>query len=200
MFAGINQLDDVVEALRLSLFPKARWFPLGLALGLYKTTLDSIESQHGKDISRCLMECLSSWLNKVDKVAEKGGTTWDTLAIALKKIEETVSSDNISEYINIISEISYNVVAGQILQRHSEKLLQASFEIHVLCAEKMITKVTYRRLEILSAAERQSEVLKAIHVEVLKSHVTLKGLVKVLIRSEETISLAKLIIDEYSMY
>ena len=64
----------------------------------------------------------------------------------------------------------------------------------------MITKVTYRRLEILSAVERQSEVLKAIHVEVLKSHVTLKGLVKVLIRSEETISLAKLIIDEYSMY
>ena len=106
MFAGINQLDDVVEALRLSLFPKARWFPLGLALGLFKTTLDSIESQHRKDISRCLMECLSSWLNKVDKVAEKGGTTWDTLAIALKKIEEKVSSDNISEYINIISEIS----------------------------------------------------------------------------------------------
>ena len=200
MFAGINQLDDVVEALRLSLFPKARWFPLGLTLGLYKTTLDSIESQHGKDISRCLMECLSSWLNKVDKVAEKGGTTWDTLAIALKKIEETVSSDNISECINIISEISYNVVAGQILQRHSEELLQVSFEIHVLCAEKIITKVTYRRLEILSAVERQSEVLKAIHVEVLKSHVTLKGLVKVLIRSEETISLAKLIIDEYSMY
>ena len=49
-------------------FPKNKWYPLGLKLGLHKTRLDDIEAKYKDDVDRCLLECLSAWLNKVDNV------------------------------------------------------------------------------------------------------------------------------------
>ena len=80
--------------LKTSHFLETKWLPLGLQLGLLIDTLKNIEEQYGKDVNRCLLECLTLWLRRVDKVDEKGGTTWDTLATALGNIGEIVCADN----------------------------------------------------------------------------------------------------------
>ena len=46
---------------------------LGLRLGLKKTTLDVIEANYPRDVGRCLIECLSKWLERADDVDSKGG-------------------------------------------------------------------------------------------------------------------------------
>ena len=90
----ITHLDEVLELLKSSRFLECNWMILGLNLGLIKDTLDTIEARHGTDVTRCLLECLSNWLRRVDKVDERGGPTWKTLAGALKKIGETKSARN----------------------------------------------------------------------------------------------------------
>ena len=80
--------------LKTSHFLETRWLSLGLQLGLLMDTLKSIEEQHGRDANRCLLECLSLWLRRVDKVDEKGGPTWDTLTTALGNIGEKGCADN----------------------------------------------------------------------------------------------------------
>ena len=100
----ITQLDEIQEALRTSHFSPPNWFPLGLSLGILKPTLDTIEAEHRNNVSRCLLECLSQWLSKADKVVEKGGPTWNSLAIALRNIGEIVSAEKINE----ISKQSHN--------------------------------------------------------------------------------------------
>ena len=54
---------------------------------------------------RCLQKCLTLWLNKADKVTENGGPTLDSLADALKKIEETFTAEKIKE----LSELFYTI-------------------------------------------------------------------------------------------
>ena len=44
-----------------------------------------------------LHECLTRWLRKADKVTESGGPTWDSLADALKTLEEVFAADKIME-------------------------------------------------------------------------------------------------------
>ena len=45
--------------------------------------------------SECLMECLAMWLKLQDKVAKKGGATWDSLIAALEAIGEKAVADGI---------------------------------------------------------------------------------------------------------
>ena len=78
-------------------FPKTKWFPLGLKLGLYKRTLDCIEAKHKGDVDRCLLECLSAWLNKVDSVMSKGGPNWILLTIALRCIDQNAVADKVDQ-------------------------------------------------------------------------------------------------------
>ena len=93
----ITQLDEIQEALRMSHFSPPNWFPLGLSLGLLKPTLDTIEAEPRNNVSRCLLECLCQWLSKADKVVEKGGPTWNSLANALRNIGEIASAEKVNE-------------------------------------------------------------------------------------------------------
>lgn len=61
---------------------------MGLQLGLYKHTLDDIDTENRGNLTRCLSECLAAWLRQEDKVSEKGRPTWKTLASALTAIED----------------------------------------------------------------------------------------------------------------
>ena len=79
--------------MKTSHFMERNWLTLGLKLGLLKSTLDSIESEHRGNLSRCLMECLCLWLQRVDKVDERGGPLWETLAAGLSKIGENESAN-----------------------------------------------------------------------------------------------------------
>ena len=90
----IEDLVEVRDLLKLNYFLDSKWLDLGLQLGLLMNTLKTIEAQYGKDVSRCLLECLSLWLQRVDKVDERGGPNWDTLANALSKVGERFSADN----------------------------------------------------------------------------------------------------------
>lgn len=81
-------MDDIVSILKESNFDCSKWFDLGLKLGLIQTRLNTIKSDNSQDSEACLQETLGKWLNRVDKVDENGGATWEALMNALEKIEQ----------------------------------------------------------------------------------------------------------------
>ena len=96
---GIQQLNDVLELLKKFGFSETRWFKLGLALGLSKTTLDTIKADHPQDTHQCVIECLSKWLKRADGVDSKGGATWDSLSTGLRSINENAVADMLDKEI-----------------------------------------------------------------------------------------------------
>ena len=90
-------MSDVLEILNKHMFPYRRWFELGLLLGILQPTLAKIEVDNRYDIVRCLQECLTFWLRRVDKVNENGRPSWDVLASVLKKMEENFVAENITQ-------------------------------------------------------------------------------------------------------
>ena len=96
---GIQELNEVLELLKKCGFSETRWFELGLALGLSKTTLDAIEANYPRDVHRCLIECLSKWLKRADDVNSKGGATWDSLSTGLRSINEVAVADMLNQEI-----------------------------------------------------------------------------------------------------
>ena len=99
----IDQLIDVLNLLKRCGFPQTRWYELGLTLGLHKDTLDAIERNHPGDVCRCLIECLSKWLRRVDYVDSKGGATFDSLSNALKSMNENAAADKLDQESKLIS-------------------------------------------------------------------------------------------------
>uniref|UniRef100_A0A1X7SZZ9 Death domain-containing protein n=1 Tax=Amphimedon queenslandica TaxID=400682 RepID=A0A1X7SZZ9_AMPQE len=93
----IDQLIDVLDLLERCGFPQAKWYGLGLKLGLRKNTLDAIERNHPGDVSRCLLESLSKWLSRADNVDSKGGATFDSLSGALKSMNENGAADKLDQ-------------------------------------------------------------------------------------------------------
>ena len=63
----------------------AKWFNLGLSLGLSSEALDQIESNYPRDSSRCLTEVIKTWLRSCPE------SSWRGLASAL-------SSPSVSEF------------------------------------------------------------------------------------------------------
>ena len=94
-YADITQLIDVIDVLKKCFFPDIRWFDLGLELGLWKKTLDIIAKSHSSDIPRCLTECLSKWLSRVDNVDHRGGATWHSLSVSLRSMDEKAVVDKL---------------------------------------------------------------------------------------------------------
>ena len=97
MLIDVADLNEVLERLNTHHFPNGKWSDLGLKLGLLKPTLDDIEAQYGNNISRCLRECLSKWLNK-EVLVDKGGggsrVNYKSLSEALSKIGEKFVDTN----------------------------------------------------------------------------------------------------------
>ena len=87
----------MLELLDKCRFPVKRWHDLGLRLGLSSNTLDIIERDHTSDIRRCLTECLSLWLRRIDSVDERGGATWDSLSTALRSMKEIAVADKLDK-------------------------------------------------------------------------------------------------------
>ena len=69
---------------------------LGLKLGLKKNTLDAIEDNYPL-VGRCLIECLSKWLERADGVGSKRGATWDSLSDALRSMNEIAVADKLDK-------------------------------------------------------------------------------------------------------
>lgn len=90
---GITDLDAIVKELKL--FSKDKWDTFGLKAGLYQPTLSAIEANHNKDVDKCFRECVSCWLQKQDKVEEKGVPTWRRLADILEEVGDKALAENI---------------------------------------------------------------------------------------------------------
>ena len=103
---SVDDLVDVLDLLKRCGFPKANWYELGLRLGLLKSSLDVIEKNHPRDVSRCMTECLSQWLGRVDNVDSRGGANLDSLSDALRSMNETAVADKLSE--STITVCNYN--------------------------------------------------------------------------------------------
>lgn len=98
----IIDLSEILDV--LGYFPASKWFELGLHLGLYHTTLESIQ-QNNRDSTRCLQKCLAQWLRRRDNVDQFGAPTWTSLVSALEKIgamavAESIRMENIKFHQN----------------------------------------------------------------------------------------------------
>ena len=71
------------------------WKTLGLKLGLYDPTLNSIQTNNPVDVDACLRECIASWLQRADGVDSKGEANYVTLAEALEEMEQKNTADHI---------------------------------------------------------------------------------------------------------
>ena len=94
-FSDITKLKEILKVLKFYNFSEARWFDFGLNLGLLHPTLEAIEYAHKGDPSRCLMECLTKWLSKVDKTVHS--LTWQTLANAAREMNAIAVAENIQK-------------------------------------------------------------------------------------------------------
>ena len=85
---SIDLADIIKELTSDQQLPCSVWHKLGLQLGLQDGRLVDIETDcRGKTVD-CFRECMSAWLRGEDKVREKGGPSWSSLATALDTIEE----------------------------------------------------------------------------------------------------------------
>ena len=97
-FYLFSDVSVLLEALNRSSFQTAKWFDLGLKLGLRKNTLENIEADHSRDgVQRCLCECLQKWLDRADEVDKCGGPTFDTLVYAVRSMGQNTTADGISK-------------------------------------------------------------------------------------------------------
>ena len=86
-----------------SLHGLTEWKRLGLALGLFYPTLESIE----KDCDRnddCKMKMLAAWLRQQDSVSQKGVPSWSVLQAALRRVGENELASR------IVVSCKYNIV------------------------------------------------------------------------------------------
>jgi hypothetical protein len=150
-------LADVLEVLENSGFTVADWQSLGLRLGLYLSTLETIESDCKKKSLNCLMKTLDKWLRRVDIVNKKGRPSWDTLAVALRKINENASAKYISEEkINLEierSDIDNEAIlslvknTGQSLLDQSNKKIEELLEKMELATSQSQEKINQQLIE-----------------------------------------------------
>ena len=95
-FIDIKDLDIVIKELTSDQHLSCSvWHRLGLQLGLYDPRLVDINERHRGDPVKCFHACMSAWLRGEDKVREKGGPSWSSLATALDTIEEKSIATNI---------------------------------------------------------------------------------------------------------
>ena len=101
LLVDIKDLADIIEELKAQQFDCTKWSELGLYLGLYQPTLKAIDVDYRGFCMKCLMECLSAWLEKKDVVKDKGCPSWLTLVTALEKVKEQHIAANIkAKYCN----------------------------------------------------------------------------------------------------
>ena len=90
----LNNLQDIFNTLNAHNYKGRDWQGLCLSLGLNYATVNVIETDH-KTVTKCLRECLSQWLRRVDIVNETGDPNWETLFKALKHIGENDAAERI---------------------------------------------------------------------------------------------------------
>ena len=208
-----DNLKEIVDALKQVRFPNHKWFPLGLQLGLLSPTLKDIEANHKDDVRRCLQECLTLWLSKADKVTDNGGSTWDSLADALRNTEETFVAEKILEFSKNFNDgyvrkslllfssflIEFSTPVCQMLQKHTDRFSPLTLPVEIvnmLYTERVISKETLDKVNRLGGVLGDGP-LRALCTTVYEEPNKLKFFASVLLKSEQTVVVAKDILKEY---
>ena len=197
-------------------FSETRWFELGLVLGLSYSTLKTIEANNPRDIGRCLMKCVSKWLERADDVDSKGGATWDSLSTGLQSINEITVADKLEE-----SELSVDllvfivcmfcierpqVLALTIFDKHhshlSEFLSDPVRVARLLNAERVIsTEVVIRvEAESRSTLNQRQILLSALREAIQANHTCLQSFAIVLLKVTGNVQLGQVILSNYGEY
>ena len=98
----INDLQYVLESLNEAGFSQRDWKPLGDSLGLYPSTLVTIDAEYPGDEQGCLRQCLVKWLERADRVDGRGGPRMTSLFDALDIIDEEAAADYISKLLLLL--------------------------------------------------------------------------------------------------
>ena len=91
MILHIRSLCDIIFVFKQGGFSSTDWFILGIELGVLKSRLAVIEQEFGKNIDRCLLKCLDTWINMSTH------RTWIQLSDALHRINYVQLANNIIE-------------------------------------------------------------------------------------------------------
>ncbi|XP_019859046.1 PREDICTED: uncharacterized protein LOC109587247 [Amphimedon queenslandica] len=100
-----SNLIDVLDVLDDHEYSGVSYYKLGLRLGLLPGTLDVIEKNNKGDVRSCLRECLTAWLEQRDSVMRRGGSTYDTLIKALRRMGENAIADGVERDLRIRGDI-----------------------------------------------------------------------------------------------
>ena len=71
---------DLADVQRALWDGRAKWYNLGLELGLIAGTLDAIQLTNANNVDNCFRSMLKEWLRKTELVP-----TWSSLARALRE-------------------------------------------------------------------------------------------------------------------
>ena len=93
----------------------------------------------------------------------------------------------------------YSNPACQILQKYSDRLSQVAVPFELLYTEGVITRETSKEIEILGGYLINGP-LRSLHKGVYKDHYVLKRFASILLKSEDTISSAQDILNDYSRF
>ena len=93
----------------------------------------------------------------------------------------------------------YSNPACQILLKYSERLSQVAVPFELLYTEGVITRETSEEIEMLGGYLINGP-LRSLRNAVYKDHDILKRFASILLKSEDTVSLAQNILNDYSRF
>ena len=190
-------------------FPEARWFDFGLNLGLLHPTLEAIEYVHKGDPSRFLMECLTKWLNKVDKTVHS--LTWQTLANAARGMNAIAVADNIQKTSKVPILTDYYILylilivvdpASQLLQHYSSRISLAILSeesVDLLHTEGLISVETLVQVKSCGCS-LLDDTIREIYTAVSDDHNKLRAFANILFKTKDTISIANELLNDCGEY
>ena len=214
---GIQELNDVLELLKKCSFSETRWFELGLALGLSKTTLDTIRANHPQDTRQCLIECLSKWLERADDVDSKGGATWDSLSDTLRSMDEIAVADKLDQESELSVDLLLFIVCMFCIERPQVLALSIFDKHHSLLSESLSDPVSVARLlnaervistQVVDSVEAESRstlnqrqiLLSALREAIQANHTCLQSFAIVLLKVTGNVQLGQVILSNYGEY
>lgn len=136
-FLDVTNLGDIMSALRKVNFDMHTWEDLCLKLGLFQTTIDTIEKDEHGDCNDCLKSCLMKWLNRNDEVDKKGGAKWTVLISALKHIGQIPAAESKQYCLMPINYLSlYNTELNEIIKDY-ESCIDSNTNNALQCTVKL---------------------------------------------------------------
>ena len=101
----IGDLVDVIDALKRHNVSNSVWRDLGLRLGILQPKLEDIDDRRRGSPAECMYDVLSCWLERQDKVMERGVPSWNTLVHTLEHVNkaaaDSIRSEKCKNYINL---------------------------------------------------------------------------------------------------